>query len=144
MKAALLMVVTCLLYSGMAGAEIYKWVDKKGETHFQDHPRGKVTGISMDEGGGKHEIDKSDKIKTQKLIRDMDKARRKREKQRHKKLAEQKKQDEKCLKMRSRLRKAQAKLDKNYSEFSNDRPASYARRKADLEDRKKYLNKYCN
>jgi len=144
MKHGLLIALACLLYSGVASAEIYKWVDEKGETHYQDHPRGKVTGISMDEKGSKVESDEAKKIKTRKLLKDMDKARKQREKQRHKKLVEQQKQNEKCLKMRSKLRKAEARLDKDYSEFSNDRPASYARKKAELTERRKFFDKYCN
>jgi len=27
-----------LLLSGIATAEIYKWVDEKGQTHYSDHP----------------------------------------------------------------------------------------------------------
>jgi len=144
MKHGLLIALACLLYSGVVSAEIYKWVDEKGEPHYQDHPRGKITGISMDAKGSKDESVQAKKAKTRKLLKDMSRARKQREKQRHKKLLEQHKQEAKCLKMRSKLRRAEAKLDKDYSEFSNDRPASYAGKKAELNERRKYFDKYCN
>jgi hypothetical protein len=114
--------------------------------HYQDHPRGSDDDkISIDNSA----VDKVDaqalhKLNTQKLIKDMETSRKQREKSRHKKLVVQRKQDEKCLKQRSKLRKLEAKMQKHYSEFSNDRPASYQRQQAELADRKKYLNEYCN
>jgi hypothetical protein len=142
----LFLLLSLFVASTTAFAEVYKWIDAKGEVHYQDHPRGSDDDkISIDNSA----VDKVDaqalhKLNTQKLIKDMETSRKQREKSRHKKLVVQRKQDEKCLKQRSKLRKLEAKMQKHYSEFSNDRPASYQRQQAELADRKKYLNEYCN
>jgi len=145
MTRPLLILIACVLFTATAGAEVYKWVDEKGVIHYQDHPRGQQAGgISTDEQSTKVDTKEIKKLDSRKVVRDMEKARKRREKERRKKLAERQKQDEKCMILRSKLRKLEAKMDKNYSEFSNDRPPSYQRQQADLTERKKYINKYCN
>ena len=147
MKASLfLFTLFALLLSGLANAEIYKWVDDKGQVHYQDHPRGDNNEkISVDADSATQKDARAlEKVKTEKLIDAMEKSRQQEAKLRAKKLAEQRKQDEKCLKERSRLHKLEAKLEKNYSEFANKRPASYDREAAELADRKKYIGQYCN
>jgi hypothetical protein len=142
----LLLLLSLLLASPFAFGEVYKWVDEKGEVHYQDHPRGIQGGkISVDDSHAET-VNAQDlnKLKTQKLIKAMEKSRKQREKSRHKKLAAQRKQDERCLKLRDKVRKQEARMQKHYSEFSNDRPPSYQRQQAELADHKKYLDKYCN
>jgi hypothetical protein len=141
----LLLLLSLVLVSGAASAEVYKWVDAKGVVHYEDHPKGgQDEKISIDESAVKVDAQEANKLKTQKLLKDMEKSRKQREKQQHKKLADQRKQDEKCIKERNKLRKLEARMQKKYSEFSNDRPPSYQRQQAELADRKKYLDKYCN
>jgi len=141
----LFLLLSLLVASTTAFAEVYKWIDDKGEVHYQDHPQGSDDEkISIDDGA----VDKVDtqalhKLNTQKLIKAMEKSRQLREKNQHKKQIAQRKQDEKCLKQRNKLRKLEARMQKHYSEFSNDRPASYQRQQAELLDRKKYLDEYC-
>lgn len=62
MRTAIPLLLTCLLASPFAGAEIYKWVDENGRMHFSDSPPG--------EGRQAEEV----KIKTQSV--DMEGARR--------------------------------------------------------------------
>lgn len=138
--------LSLLLASAYVCADVYKWVDDKGQVHYQDHPRGSPQGkISIDgntmEKGDTPEIKE---LNSKKLLKDMEKARKQREKDRHKKLAAQRKQDEKCLKLRSQIRKLEARMHKGYSEFSNDRPPGYQRQQAELADRKKYVSENCN
>ena len=140
-------VLLCLLLtSGIACAEVYKWVDGKGGVHYEDHPKGgQDEKISIDtDSAGKTDAQGTEKVKTQKLIDAMEKSRKEQTKLRKKRLADQRKQDEKCMKERNKARKLEARMKQNYSEFSNDRPASYQRLEAELEDRKKYLQQYCN
>jgi len=141
----LLIFISLLLFHSLACAQVYEWVDDKGQTHFQDHPRGtQEGGIAIDESPvHKDDVRKQEK-NTNKLIHDMEKARKQRDKQRHKELAKQRKHDEKCLKLRSQMRKLEARMQKHYHEFSNDRPPSYERQQAELKDRKQYLDEYCN
>ena len=141
-----MLLLSLLLASGAASAEVYKWVDAKGQVHYEDHPKGaQDEKISIDDStadkAGALKINKPD---TQKLLKEMEQSRKQREQSRHKKLNAQRKQDQKCLSERNKLRKLEAKMQKKYSEFSNDRPASYQRQEAELEDRKKYLQQYCN
>lgn len=141
-----MLAVSLLLLCSTASAEVFKWVDAKGQVHYEDHPKGSQDEkIFIDEGSaGQADTQASDKVKTQKLIDAMDKSRKQQVKLQAKKLADQRKQDEKCLKERNKVRKLEAKMQKNYSEFSNDRPASYQRLEAEVADRKKYLQQYCN
>jgi hypothetical protein len=145
MKGVLL-VLSLLLISAAVSAEVYKWVDDKGEVHYGDRPKGDQDApISIDtSSASKADAQESEKAKTQKLIDAMDKSRKEQAKLNKKKLADQRKQDDKCLKERDKLHKLEAKMQKNYSEFSNDRPASYQHLEAEAADRKKYLQQYCN
>lgn len=145
MKAMLIM-LSLLLASGYAGAEVYKWVDAKGEIHYEDHPKGTPEGKISTDNGDADKIDYNaiNKRKTEEVLKDMEKSRKQREQSRRKKLAEQRKQDEKCLNERNKLRALQARMKKKYSEFSNDRPPSYQRQQAELNERRKYLDNYCN
>jgi hypothetical protein len=145
MKASLLL-VSLMLLSLNANADVYKWVDSKGQVHYGDQPKGdRQEKISIDSSP----VEKTDspaeqQRKTDKLLKDMEKSRKQREKLLHKKRMAQRKQDEKCLKQRNAIRKLEAKMQKHYSEFSNDRPPSYQRQEAELADRKKFVDKYCN
>ena len=140
------LLVSLLMISPFAVAEVYKWIDDKGEVHYQDHPRGtRDAKISIDENSAATvDAQQLNKLKTKKLIKEMEKARKQREKNRHKKLAAQRKQDDKCLKQRNKLHKLEARMQKHYSEFSNDRPPAYQHQQAELAERRKYLDKYCN
>ena len=145
MKAVLLG-LSLFLLSVTATGEVYKWVDDKGEVHYGDHPKGvQDAPIAIDANSASTTISPaSEKAKTQKLIEEMDKSRKEQAKLNRKRLADQRKQDDKCLKERSKLHKLEAKMQNNYSEFSNNRPASYQRLEAEAADRKKYLQQYCN
>lgn len=138
-------VILCLLLtSGLVNAEVYKWVDDKGEVHYEDHPKGETAKISIDaDSAAKVSEPETEKAKTQKLIDAMEKSRKEQAKARKKQLAEQHKQDEKCMKEKNKTRKLEARMQKKYSEFSNDRPDSYNRLEAELADRKKYIAEYC-
>lgn len=142
----LFILLSLFVISHMASAEVYKWVDDKGQVHYGDHPRGSHDeAISVDaKATQKADVQQLHKIDTDKLIKDMEKSRKQREKARHKKLARQRKDDEKCLKQRNKVRKLEARMHKHFSEFSNDRPAAYQRLQAELKDREKFLDEYCN
>jgi len=142
----LLLLLTLLLWHSLACAEVYEWVDEKGQKHFQDHPRASQEGgISIsDDQNDKADTHKQDMQKTNKLIQDMEKARKQREKAQHKALAQQRKHDEKCFKLKSQARKLEARMQKHYREFSNDRSPAYQRQQVELTDRKKYLEQYCD
>lgn len=144
----LILLLGMLLISGMTYAEIYKWVDAQGQVHYQDHPRGTTERFSTDEGVGAHTSDTGKTVEqhpqTQKLLKALEKSRKQREQALHKKQVEQRKQDEKCIRLRDQAVKMEARLKKQYSEFSNDRPPSYALQQKKLQQRKQYLEKYCN
>ena len=145
MKGILLLCLLCL--SAMASAEVYKWVDDKGQAHYEDQPKGaQAKKIAVDTGTpGQGDSEAANQRKTQQVLDDMEKSRKQREKIHQKKRAEQRKQDAKCLTERNKIRKLEARMNKkHYSEFSNNRPASYQRQEAELADRKQYLDKYCN
>lgn len=134
-----------MLVSSMTSAEVYKWVDAQGQVHYQDHPRGSTEKFSTDESSSKQTSQASHKKrKTKKLLNAMEKSRKQREQDLHKRLAAQRKQDEKCIKLRDQAGKLEARIKKQYSEFSNDRPPSYDRQQKQLVQRQKYLEKYCN
>jgi|GEM_PF-1804954 len=143
---SLMLLLSLLLVSGAATAEVYKWVDDKGQVHYEDHPKGgQDEKISIDDSASdKVDALKINKPDTQTLLKEMEQSRKQREKTRHKKQNAQRKQDQKCLSERNKLRMLEARMQKKYSEFSNDRPASYKRQEAEVADRKKYLDTYCN
>lgn len=145
--ARLILLLGMLLISGMVSAKIYKWVDAQGVVHFQDHPRGTAEKFSTDEGAGTGSKKRSTAAKqipkNQKLLKALEKSRKQREKALHKKLAEQRKQDQRCIKLRDQAVKMEARMKKQYSEFSNDRPPSYALQQKKLQQRKKYLDENC-
>ncbi len=138
--------LSLLLVSTPVFADVYKWVDEKGQVHYQDHPQGTPEGsISIDDGAvEKVDAQAINQLKTKKLLKDMEKARKQRDKTRRKKELTQRKQEEKCLKQRSQIHKLEARMQKHYSEFSNERPASYEHQSEELAERKKYLDEYCN
>jgi hypothetical protein len=142
------MLILCclLLFTVSVSAEVYKWVDDKGQVHYEDHPKNSHEEKIATDGStaGKLDTREAEQRKTEKLLKQMEKSRKSRQKQRHKKLAKQQKQDEKCLKKRNKIRKLEARMKHNYSEFSNDRPDSYQRLEAEVADRKKYYDKYCH
>jgi hypothetical protein len=138
--------LSLFMLCNVASAEVYKWVDDKGEVHFGDSPKGSQDAkISIEENAAAHtDTAQPTQADTQKLIDSMEQSRKQRAKQRQQQRAAQRKQDEKCLKERNKLRKLETKMQKHYSEFSNDRPASYQHLEAEAAERKKYLQQYCN
>jgi len=142
----LLFVISLLLLHSLASAEVYEWVDEKGQKHFQDHPRDTPEGgISIDE----EHVEKADTLKQEnqkrlEVIKEMENARKQRQKERHKALIKQRKQDEKCLKLQSQVHKLESRMQKHYREFSNDRSPAYERQQAELAERKKFMEQYCN
>lgn len=135
-----------VLVSATTSAEVYKWVDENGQVHYEDHPKDGGPGKVVIEGAKPDGIDLQEinKRKTQELLEDMEKSRKHKEKEREKKHAEQRKQDEKCLDERNKIRKLEAKMKREHREFSNDRSDSYRHYEAEVTDRQKYINKYCN
>jgi len=135
-----------MLISPPLFADVYKWVDSKGQVHYQDHPQGTPEGkiSTNDSAAEKGDAPAINKLNTKKLIKDMEKARKQRDKTRHKKELAQHRQEAKCLKQRNQIHQLEARMQKHYSEFSNDRPPSYQRQADELAERKKYLDEYCN
>lgn len=135
-----------VLVSATTSAEVYKWVDEQGVIHFEDRPKGSGNGEIAIENKKQEGIDLQEinKRKTQELLDDMEKSRKQKEKEREKKHAEQRKQDEKCIDERNKIRKLEAKMKREHREFSNDRSDSYRRNEAEVADRQKYIDKYCN
>lgn len=145
----LILLLGLLLISNMASAEIYKWIDKNGEVHYQDHPRGSQQIFSAAKTSAKKStksLQKNVKQKsaTAKLLKDMEKSRKQREKVRKAQLAKERKQAEKCINYRFKTDKLAANMKKKYSQFSNDRPPEYTQLQKQLERRKQYLETYCN
>lgn len=134
-----------LLLCGTAHAEVYKWVDDKGQVHYGDHPKGGGSGeVAIDNKpeDASPSAD-SNKHKTEEVLKDMEKSRKQKEKAQKKKYAAQQKQDEKCLQEQNKIRKLEAKMQRDYREFSNDRSDSYKRAEAEVADRRKYIEQYC-
>ena len=141
-----LLVIGMLLIYTVVFADVYKWVDDKGQVHYTDQPKSDHSEkISVEEGGGAGSTTPPpNKTDTQKLIKDLEKSRKQREKARRKKHEAARRQEAKCLQERSKIRKLEARMQKNYHEFSNDRSPAYTRQAAELAERKKHLDKYCN
>jgi len=143
-RLTILMVM--LLISSMAMAKIYKWVDANGVVHFQDHPRGSTEIFSTTETSAKKtgEKKKNQKPATTKLLKEMEKSRKQRERARKQEQAKARKQAEQCINYRFKTDKLAAKMKKKYSQFNNDLPPEYDRLKKQLDRRQQYLDKYCN
>lgn len=141
----LILITGLLFFYSIACAQVYEWVDDKGQKHFQDHPRGtQEGGIAVDESPVNKDDIQQQNQKTKEVIHDLEKARKQREKAQNKELAKRHKQDAKCLKLRSKVRRLEARMKKQYREFNNDRPPSYERQEAELKDRKSYIEDNCN
>lgn len=142
----LTILISMLLISSMASAKIYKWVDGNGVVHFQDHPRGSTEIFSSTAPSDKKAGDrkKNQKPATSKLLKDMEKSRKQRERARKQEQAKERKQAEQCINYRFQTDKLAARMKKKYSQFSNDRPPEYDRLKKQLDRRRQYLDKYCN
>ncbi|MBI1423721.1 MAG: DUF4124 domain-containing protein [Gammaproteobacteria bacterium] len=141
-----LLVIGMLLIYTVVFADVYKWVDDKGQVHYTDKPTSDHSEkISVeDEGVAGSTAPPPKQPDTQKVIKDLEKSRKQREQARHKKHEMERRQEAKCLTERNRIRKLEARMRKNYREFSNDRSPAYARQAAELAERKKHLDKYCN
>lgn len=129
--ARLILVLLMLLLSGMAPAEIYKWVDAQGVVHFQDHPKGVPEKFSTEEKAGQakqatHIIKQSHK--TQKSPKTAGKSG---------------KQDKQCKKLRDQANKLEARM-KHYSQFKDERATSYLRQQKQLIQDRQYLDRNCN
>ena len=99
--------VTILLvvYSCYTSAEIYKWVDEQGKTHYEDKPVGNSKEMEVDIGKQGHiKINNERALKQKRLLETYDDDKQRENKEKAKKKKNKKKLARQCSQSKDRLR----------------------------------------
>jgi len=115
----ILLLLTCLSLSSNVPAEIYKWVDDQGRTHYGDKPVDEADSLQVDvskKGHMESSVDRAEK--RQRLLNAMQEDRLKKQQEADKQREQQQQAQRQCTLARDRLKKYESvgylyRLDKD-------------------------------
>ena len=96
-----------MLSAAPAGAELYRWVDESGQTHYSDHPRDPTTQQLPSRATQPSQDAQARMEKTRRLLNAFEVERQREREQRSEREEHAKQRRETCLRARDDLRQAQ-------------------------------------
>ncbi len=142
----MLVVTLLMLNSIMAGAEIFKWTDEKGNVHYGDKPMKNSTQVEVSEKNlsGELSTDESRAEKRRRLIDAMVEDREKKEQAEAKQRKKEQARKARCVRARDRMKSYQRanrlyRLDENGNRIT----LSDAEREKSTQRLQSQIDKYC-
>jgi len=141
----ILLVMVALMYVQPVSAEIYKWIDAEGKTHYGDQPGKQAQQLELDTTKKGHiNTGESREEKRQKLLDAMSEDRARENEEKEKRLAKQKKSERQCAWATDRLKRYERAsylydLDKD----GNRVAMSNEERSKRTEDLRKNISRHC-
>lgn len=142
----MLVVALLMLNSAMAGAEIFKWTDEKGNVHYGDKPKKNSTQVEVSEKNlsGELSTDESRAEKRRRLIDAMVEDREKKEQAEAKQRKKEQARKARCVRARDRMKSYQRanrlyRLDEN----GNRIILSDVEREKSTQHLQSQIDKYC-
>lgn len=142
----ILLLLSCLYLSSNASAEIYKWVDDQGRTHYGDRPANQADSLEVDVSKKGHmdsDVDRAEK--RQRLLNAMQEDRLREQQEADKQREQQQHAQRRCIYAKDRLKQYERagylyRLDKD----GNRVVTSTEKREQMTEQLRKDIRKNCN